>query len=73
MRLRKWLLLLWSISFGNKRNMAITRFCIERNHQSRILEQKLREMHIPYYLSGGLSFFERSGNKRHYGVYAFNH
>lgn len=30
------------------------------NHQSRILEQKLREMHIPYYLSGGLSFFERS-------------
>jgi len=30
------------------------------NHQSRILEQKLREMQIPYYLSGGLSFFERS-------------
>lgn len=30
------------------------------NHQSRILEQKLREMHIPYYLSGGLSFFDRS-------------
>lgn len=30
------------------------------NHQSRVLEQKLREMHIPYYLSGGLSFFERS-------------
>lgn len=30
------------------------------NHQSRILEQKLREMHVPYYLSGGLSFFERS-------------
>lgn len=30
------------------------------NHQSRILEKKLREMHIPYYLSGGLSFFERS-------------
>lgn len=30
------------------------------NHQSRMLEQKLREMHIPYYLSGGLSFFERS-------------
>ena len=30
------------------------------NHQSRMLEQKLREMRIPYYLSGGLSFFERS-------------
>jgi len=30
------------------------------NHQSRILEQKLREMHIPYYLSGGLSFFDRA-------------
>ncbi|NND00621.1 MAG: UvrD-helicase domain-containing protein [Gammaproteobacteria bacterium] len=30
------------------------------NHQSRILEQKLREMQIPYYLSGGLSFFDRS-------------
>ncbi len=30
------------------------------NHQSRILEKKLREMHIPYYLSGGLSFFDRS-------------
>ena len=30
------------------------------NHQSRMLEKKLREMHIPYYLSGGISFFERS-------------
>jgi len=30
------------------------------NHQSRMLEKKLREMHIPYYLSGGLSFFDRS-------------
>ncbi len=30
------------------------------NHQARVLEQKLREMHIPYYLSGGLSFFDRS-------------
>lgn len=29
------------------------------NHQSRILEQKLREMRIPYFLSGGLSFFDR--------------
>jgi ATP-dependent DNA helicase Rep len=30
------------------------------NHQSRILEQALREHGIPYHLSGGTSFFERS-------------
>jgi len=30
------------------------------NHQARMLEIKLREMHIPYYLSGGLSFFDRA-------------
>jgi len=30
------------------------------NHQARILEIKLREMHIPYYLSGGMSFFDRA-------------
>ncbi len=30
------------------------------NHQARILEQKLREMHIPYHVSGGLSFFDRA-------------
>ena len=30
------------------------------NHQARIVEIKLREMRIPYRLSGGLSFFERS-------------
>jgi len=33
------------------------------NHQSRILEEKLREMHIPYYLSGGISFFDRTETK----------
>jgi ATP-dependent DNA helicase Rep len=30
------------------------------NHQSRIFEEKLREMRIPYHISGGISFFERS-------------
>ena len=31
------------------------------NHQSRMLEKKIaRNGSIPYYLSGGLSFFERS-------------
>lgn len=30
------------------------------NHQSRVLEKVLREHHIPYYLSGGISFFERA-------------
>ncbi len=30
------------------------------NHQARILEQKLREMRIPYHVSGGLSFFDRA-------------
>jgi ATP-dependent DNA helicase Rep len=30
------------------------------NHQSRVLEQALREHRIPYHLSGGTSFFERS-------------
>ncbi len=30
------------------------------NHQARILEQKLRQMRIPYYVNGGLSFFDRA-------------
>jgi ATP-dependent DNA helicase Rep len=30
------------------------------NHQSRALEQALREQQIPYHLSGGTSFFERT-------------
>ena len=30
------------------------------NHQARMFERILREQRIPYYLSGGLSFFERT-------------
>ena len=30
------------------------------NHQSRVLEQAMREQCIPYHLSGGTSFFERT-------------
>jgi len=30
------------------------------NHQARVMEIKLREMHIPYKLSGGYSFFDRA-------------
>jgi len=30
------------------------------NHQARVFERVLREQRIPYYLSGGLSFFERT-------------
>ncbi len=46
--------------FQHQRPYADYAILYRGNHQSRILEQKLREMHIPYYLSGGLSFFERS-------------
>ncbi len=30
------------------------------NHQARLFERALREQRVPYYLSGGTSFFERS-------------
>ena len=46
--------------FQNQNKYSDYAILYRGNHQSRMLEQKLREMHIPYYLSGGLSFFERS-------------
>ncbi|RBP53333.1 UvrD-helicase domain-containing protein [Arenicella xantha] len=46
--------------FQNQRPYSDYAILYRGNHQSRMLEHKLREMHIPYYLSGGLSFFDRS-------------
>jgi ATP-dependent DNA helicase Rep len=42
---------------GRFRDYAIL---YRENHQSRLLERFLRERRIPYFLSGGMSFFERS-------------
>ena len=46
--------------FAHQKQYADYAILYRGNHQSRMLEKKLREMRIPYYLSGGLSFFERS-------------
>lgn len=46
--------------FATQNSYADYAILYRGNHQSRMLEKKLREMRIPYYLSGGLSFFERS-------------
>ena len=46
--------------FQDQRSYGDYAILYRGNHQSRILERKLREMHIPYYVSGGLSFFDRS-------------
>jgi ATP-dependent DNA helicase Rep len=42
---------------GEHRDYAIL---YRGNHQARLFERVLREQRIPYYLSGGLSFFERT-------------
>jgi ATP-dependent DNA helicase Rep len=42
---------------GDHRDYAIL---YRGNHQARLFERVLREQRIPYYLSGGLSFFERT-------------
>lgn len=46
--------------FQNDRPYSDYAILYRGNHQARMLEQKLREMRIPYFLSGGLSFFDRS-------------
>jgi len=43
--------------FTNRTRFADYAILYRSNHQSRLLEQQLREKNIPYYLSGGLSFF----------------
>lgn len=43
--------------FTNRTRFADYAILYRSNHQSRMLEQQLREKNIPYYLSGGLSFF----------------
>ncbi len=43
--------------FTNRTRFSDYAILYRSNHQSRLLEQQLREKNIPYYLSGGLSFF----------------
>ncbi len=43
--------------FTNRTRFADYAILYRSNHQSRLLEQQLREKNIPYYLSGGISFF----------------
>ncbi len=40
------------------------------NHQSRILEQALRNLKIPYTISGGQSFFDQGRSARCTGLSA---
>lgn len=45
--------------FQNRTAFADYAVLYRGNHQSRVLERKLREMRIPYEVSGELSFFDR--------------
>jgi len=45
--------------FQNRTAFADYAVLYRGNHQSRVLEQKMREMRIPYEVSGELSFFDR--------------
>ena len=44
--------------FQNRSRFADYAILYRGNHQSRLFEQQLREKNIPYYLSGGMSFFD---------------
>ena len=46
--------------FNNRTRFGDYAILYRSNHQSRLLEQQLREKDIPYYLSGGTSFFALS-------------
>lgn len=46
--------------FLNQTNFSDYAIMYRSNHQSRVMEQALREYQIPYQLSGGTSFFARS-------------
>ncbi len=46
--------------FQNRSQFSDYAILYRSNHQSRMFEQQLREKNIPYYLSGGLSFFAYS-------------
>jgi ATP-dependent DNA helicase Rep len=44
--------------FQNRSSFSDYAILYRGNHQSRLFEQQLREKNIPYYLSGGMSFFD---------------
>ena len=46
--------------FLNKNGYGDYALLYRSNHQSRLFERVLREHRIPYFLSGGISFFERT-------------
>lgn len=46
--------------FSHRTSFSDYAILYRSNHQSRLFEQQLREKNIPYYLSGGLSFFSYS-------------
>ncbi len=49
-----------SHKFRNKKPFAHYAILYRSNHQSRLLEKALREKNVPYKITGGSSFFEKS-------------
>ena len=49
-----------SVQFQTRARYGDFAILYRSNHQSRVLEQKLVEMRLPYQLSGGQSFFDRT-------------